>query len=107
MLQSGSLNTKGGLLLTSDDVLRHLAERQAARETAAQVRIEREAAAEKRQSEREREAQELVSGKDNMKRARIAHEKSKSGRGVREMQRRIFRAGRRAIARRRTLRQSR
>ena len=107
VLQNGTLNTKGGLLLTSDDVLRHLAEREAAREAAAQVRLEREATAEKRRCEREREAQERVFATDKMERARIAHEKWMSERSGREMQRKISRAGRRATARHSTLRLSR
>ena len=40
MLRNGTLNTKGGLFLTRDDVIRDLAEREAAREAATHVRIE-------------------------------------------------------------------
>ena len=74
VLQNETLNTKGGLLLTSDDVLKQLAEREAARAAASQVRIERKIAGEERRSQREREAWQLKSAKGAIERARTAHE---------------------------------
>ena len=52
VLQHETSNTTGDLLLNTNDVLRQLAEREAAREAAAQVRIEGDAAAEKQREKR-------------------------------------------------------
>lgn len=57
VLQNRTLNIEGGLFLTSDEVLKHLVEREAAREAATELRLEKEANAEVRRCERDREAQ--------------------------------------------------
>lgn len=54
VLQNGTLNTRGGLLLTSNEVFKQLAEREAARAAASQVHKEREVAAEELRSQSER-----------------------------------------------------
>ena len=91
VMQNGTLNTKVGALLTSDDVLKELSEREAALAAAAQARVEREAAAEKRRIQREREAEERISARDAAEGARIAHVLWMSERAGREVQRQISR----------------
>ena len=64
VMQNGTLNTKGGALLTRDDVLKELWEREVARAAAARARVEREAAAVNRRIQREREAEERIWARD-------------------------------------------
>ena len=98
-MQNATLNTKGGVRLTSHNVLKKSSEREVARAAAARARVEREAAAVNRCIKRDWEAEERIWARDAAEGARIAHVMWMSERGGREMQRQISRGGRKSLSR--------
>ena len=102
--ENGTLNTKAGALLTSQDVLDYLEFRARAKATAPAEKAAREAAALQRRSERETEADERARVRRDAEEARISHVTWMSFRCARARGLLNSRGQRRVIARQHALR---
>ena len=104
VLVKGSLNTRGGALLTTQSVLNILQQREAGRalDQAERAALQVETAA--RRSLREQQAADRAHSRAEARRAHLSHAVWMTQRSVREMVRQQSRGYRRAIARQRALR---
>ena len=102
--ENGTLNTKAGALLTSQDILDYLESRAKSRAIAAAEKVAREVAALQRRSERETEADERARARRDAEDARLFHVTWMSLRDSRARGLLNSRGQRRVIARQRALR---
>ena len=87
MLDSGTLNTRVGALLTTDDVLETLRKREEARALEQEQRNARQAEAASRRAVREQEAADRVRLRNDAQRAQHNHTTWLAQRAVREVTR--------------------
>ena len=99
MLDSGTLNTRAGALLTTDDVVETLRKREEARALEREQRNARQAEAASRRAAREQEAADHVRLRNDAHRAQHNHTAWLAQRAVREVTRLKSRGYRRRIAR--------
>lgn len=103
VLETGTLNTRPGALLTTDGVLVILRRREETRALEQEQRNARQVEATSRRAAREEEAAERVHLREDARRAQHSHTEWLAQRFVREMTRSESRGYRRLIARQRAL----